>query len=187
MSQFTCTLCGDGFDQKSRYERHMATAHPPSALTAADVEKALAGIQFPGHRDKIVDFAAGSFGPGSEVLRALEALPDREYRDAADVAIAFGESKGAGPVRTAEQVAATEAPSRKGGRAAATEAPSAAAVAAILGGIDFPKPKEYLLEYARRHEDALEDPAPVLRVIDDLPDREYRSMADVETEVGKVR
>jgi hypothetical protein len=42
-SQFICSICGDGYDQKSRLDRHMATSHPPSAPSAADVEKALAG------------------------------------------------------------------------------------------------------------------------------------------------
>ena len=38
-SQFTCTICGDGYNQKSRLDRHMATSHPPSAPSAAEVEK----------------------------------------------------------------------------------------------------------------------------------------------------
>jgi hypothetical protein len=42
-SQFTCTICGDGYNEKSRLDRHMATSHPPSAPSAAEVEKALAG------------------------------------------------------------------------------------------------------------------------------------------------
>ncbi len=46
-SQFTCSVCGDGFEQKSALERHMATSHPPRAPSAADIEKVLSGIQYP--------------------------------------------------------------------------------------------------------------------------------------------
>jgi macrodomain Ter protein organizer (MatP/YcbG family) len=34
-------MCGKGFDQKSRLERHVETSHPKPAPSAADLEKAL--------------------------------------------------------------------------------------------------------------------------------------------------
>jgi len=52
--QFTCVICGDGFEQKYRLERHMATSHPPSAPSAADVEKALSGIQYQKSKEGLV-------------------------------------------------------------------------------------------------------------------------------------
>ena len=44
-SQFTCAICGQGFEQKSRSARHMDTSHPPSAPSAADIEKVLNNTQ----------------------------------------------------------------------------------------------------------------------------------------------
>ncbi|WP_308367781.1 MULTISPECIES: hypothetical protein [unclassified Microbulbifer] len=46
MAQFSCDTCGETFDQKSRYERHKMTSHPPRAPSAADLEKALGGVDF---------------------------------------------------------------------------------------------------------------------------------------------
>jgi hypothetical protein len=54
-AQFTCNICGDGFEQKSRLERHMATAHPPQAPSAADIEEALAGIHYPKTKEELVE------------------------------------------------------------------------------------------------------------------------------------
>lgn len=84
---------GEAFDQKSRFERHMASAHPPSAVTAADLEKALAGIDYPKSKQELVEHAAQREPADSDVMRAIGALPDRTYRDAADVALGFGEEK----------------------------------------------------------------------------------------------
>ena len=51
MPQFKCSICGDGFEQKSRLQRHIDTSHPPQAPSAADVEKVLAGIDYPKTKD----------------------------------------------------------------------------------------------------------------------------------------
>ncbi|HKK03712.1 MAG TPA: C2H2-type zinc finger protein [Gammaproteobacteria bacterium] len=32
MAQFECPVCGQGFEQRSRLERHLRTSHPPSRL-----------------------------------------------------------------------------------------------------------------------------------------------------------
>ena len=34
MAQFTCSTCGDGFEQKSRLQRYIETSHPPQAPSA---------------------------------------------------------------------------------------------------------------------------------------------------------
>ncbi|WP_437743169.1 DUF2795 domain-containing protein [Sorangium sp. So ce1504] len=186
MAQFVCKLCGEGFEQKSRYERHMAASHPPRATSAADLEEALTGIEFPKPKPELLAYASQRLPPGSAVLDALAILPDRVYRDAAEVGVAFGEAMAPGRPRSAEDVAASEPPGRRGGRAAATEAVSAAAVAKMLGGIDFPKSKAELLAHAEHNHSRLADPEGILRVLQKLPQRRYTNMADVEMEVGKI-
>jgi hypothetical protein len=187
MAQFTCEICGDGFEQKSRFERHMATSHPEKAPFAADIEKALSGIQYPRTKKELVSYASGRVAD-EELMNIIKSLPTREYRDSADVAIALGEVKRKQGIRSAEEVAKTESPRSKGGRAAATTSVSAAAIAKVLSGVDFPKNKDELRDYAQKHMTDIEvaDPQRIISVIDSLPDREYQNMADVEKSVGQV-
>ena len=63
------------------------------AVSAADVEKALAGIDFPKAKDELVQYAASRLPPDSPVLDAIGKLPDGVYRTATDVAQGFGEEK----------------------------------------------------------------------------------------------
>ena len=56
--QFTCVVCNQGFEQKSRLQRHMDTSHPPSAPSAADVEKVLSGIEYPKTKEGLVEYAS---------------------------------------------------------------------------------------------------------------------------------
>ena len=165
----------------------MTTSHPERAPSAADIEKALSGIQYPKTREELVNYAAERVSD-EELMNLIRSLPTREYRDSADVAIALGEVKQRKGIRSAEEVAATEAPGTKGGRAAATASVSAAAVAKVLSGVDFPKNKGELRDYAQRHMTEVEvaDPQGIINVIDKLPDRKYQNMADVEKSVGQV-
>lgn len=52
--------------------------------TAADVQAALSGIEYPASREHLVEYAGGHGAPES-VLDALRNLPERNYSDAADV------------------------------------------------------------------------------------------------------
>ena len=63
------------------------------AVSAADVEKALAGIQFPKAKEEVVQYAASQLPEDSPVLDALRKLPDGTYRTASDIAKGFGEEK----------------------------------------------------------------------------------------------
>jgi molybdopterin/thiamine biosynthesis adenylyltransferase len=57
-----------------------------------------------------------------------------------------------------------------------------------LSGIDFPKSKDSLKQYAKDHisKAEVEDADAVLDVLDDLPAREYTNMADVEKSISRV-
>jgi hypothetical protein len=191
MTQFTCTICGDGFEQKSRLERHMATSHPPQAPSAADVERALSGIQYPKTKEGLVQYASQKVSTiGQELFDLIKSLPERTYRDSAEVAIALGELKSGKEVRSAKEVEASEQPSKRGGRTAVKSSSiSAATIAKVLSGIDFPKSKDSLKQYAKEHisKAEVEDAEAVLDVLDDLPAREYNNMADVEHEVGRIK
>jgi Protein of unknown function (DUF2795) len=187
--QFPCSICGQGFEQKSRLERHMATSHPPRAPSAADVEKVLSGIQYPKTKEDLVQYTSQNESIiGKGLFDLIKSLPSRTYRDSADIAIAIGELKSAKEVRTAEQVQASEQPSKKGGRTAATYSISAVVIAKALSGIDFPKTKDNLKKYAEKNISKVEiaDPDAILDVIDRLPNREYNDMADVEKSVSSV-
>ena len=146
-SQFTCQICGQGFEQKSRLERHVITSHPEPAPSAADVEKALAGIRFPKSKDEIISYISSRQKEPKvkeeELFDLIESLPDRTYRDSAEVAIAIGEKKsGRKKIRNTQEVESSEPPSKKGGRMAASSSISAATLAKALSGIDLPQSKE---------------------------------------------
>ncbi len=189
--QFTCSVCGDGFEQKSALERHMATSHPPRAPSAADIEKVLSGIQYPKTKEDLIQYASQKLSTiGKDLFDLIKSLPHRTYRDSADVAIALGELKSGKKVRTAAEVQASEQPSKKGGRAAVISSSiSAATIAKVLSGIDFPKSKDGLKEYAKENisKAEVEDIEALLNVFDELPSREYTNMADVEREVGRIK
>ena len=65
----------------------------------------------------------------------------------------------------------------------ATIRPTAADVASVLRGIDFPASKEDLVTYARRKRDQAQG---VLELLQQLPERQYNRMADVEKAVGEI-
>ena len=188
-SKFSCNICGDGFEQKSRLERHMATSHPPQAPSAADLEKALSKIHYPKTKEELIEYASHK-SSNEELLNLIKSLPERTYRDSAELAIALGELKSGREFRTAKEVEASEQSSKIGGKTAVKSSSiSAATIAKILSAIDFPKSKDSLKQYAkdRISKADVEDVETVLDILDDLPAREYTNMADVEHEVGRLK
>ena len=191
-SQFTCSICGDGFEQKSRLERHVATSHPPQSTSAADIERVLSGIHYPKTKEGLVQYASQKVSiTGKDLLFDLiKSLPERTYRDSAEVAIALGDLKSGREVRASKRVEASEQPSKRGGRTAIkSSSVSASTIAKVLSGIDFPKSKDSLKQYAKDNisKAQVEDVDAVLDVLDDIPAREYTNMADVEHEVGRIK
>jgi Protein of unknown function (DUF2795) len=193
-SQFTCAICGQGFEQRSRLERHMETSHPPSAPSAADIEKALIGINYPRSKDELVQYASQkSSTVGDDLNQLIQSLPERNYRDSAEVAIALGEVKSGKGIRSAEQIESKEPPSKKGGKVAA-QVFSAAAIAKVLSGIDFPKSKEGIKKYAQqnltsfmaRERQEAEPSEAILDLLDKIPKKQYTNMAEVEQETARV-
>ena len=167
----------------------MATSHPPQAPLAADLEKALSKIQYPKTKEELIEYASHK-SSNEELLNLIKSLPERTYRDSAELAIALGELKSGREFRTAKEVEASEQSSKIGGKTAVKSSSiSAATIAKILSAIDFPKSKDSLKQYAkdRISKADVEDVETVLDILDDLPAREYTNMADVEHEVGRLK
>jgi len=167
----------------------MDTSHPPSAPSAADVEKALSGIQYPKSKEALVEYVSQKLATvGKDVFSLIESLPNRTYRDSAEVALALGELKSGKGFRSAKQAEETEQPSKQGRKAAVRSSVSAASIAKALSGIDFPKTKYLLLQYAKKNICKVEVQATtdILNVINQLPDRKYNNMADVEKSIGEI-
>lgn len=170
MAQFTCEICGAEFEQKSLYERHMLTSHPKQAVSAADIEKALKGIDFPKTRSELVSTLSDD---EEEVHDIVSQLPNQEYRDAAEVARAFGE------LRTHKKAPHNQ-PSKSGGQRA-VQAPSAARFASLFEGINFPANREQLINHA--YQEASEQEMQALKR---FGDHNYYSMVDVTHELKQV-
>jgi hypothetical protein len=185
-SQFVCPFCSKGFEQRSRLERHTETAHPPSAPSAADLERLLKGIRYPKSKQELESIARQRISKGSPALLILiGSLPDRMYRDSAEVAIAFGELKSGKRPRGAARIAKLEPPSKKGGRSALkSSSTSAAKIVSTLKGIDFPKSKRGIILHVRKRDGSSQSIISVLHMISDTS---YRNMAELVKEIGKVK
>src|ERR687890_43750 len=74
-----------------------------------------------------------------------------------------------------------------GGKIAATRSTSAAAVAKIFSGIEFPKDKNELVDYAKENKSKVERLDELIEIIKKLPDTKYHNMADIEKGLGEIR
>jgi uncharacterized C2H2 Zn-finger protein len=186
-SQFTCPFCGNGYNQKSKLQRHTQTAHPPSAPSAADVEKVLKGISYPRTKEELFEIATQRVSIGSpDVLGIIDSLPERIYRDSAEIAIALGELKSGKPPRSATEMSKLEPPSKEGGRRALSSRKiSASRIASALKGISFPKSKRAIIMHVRKQHDSGKEE--IISVLRRISDKKYQRLVEVEKEVGMVK
>lgn len=171
MAQFQCETCGESFEQQSRLNRHRETAHPKRALSAADIVQELKGIKFPKTKAELVAYIEDK--GKSEEKEILENIPQRTYRDTAEVTRAIGE------IKSLESKPSYQ-PSRKGGQAA-MQSLSASQVASQFKGFRFPANVEEVRKFAQ------EKAKPnVARLTKNFRAKNYENMADIEKEFGAV-
>jgi hypothetical protein len=97
----------------------------------------------------------------------------------------------------AKKLSKQDIPGRRGGKAggkvASTKAVSAATITKLLSGIDLPKSRDGLVEYAERNksrakQEHIEEPQEIIATIKELPsDRSYYRMSDVTEALGEIR
>jgi putative ubiquitin-RnfH superfamily antitoxin RatB of RatAB toxin-antitoxin module len=101
-------------------------------------------------------------------------------------------------VANVKKLSRDEIPGRKGGKiggkVASTKAVSAAAITKLLNGIDLPKSRDGLVEYAEkvkskaRQQEQIEVPQDIIDTIKVLPsNRSYYTMADITKALGEIR
>jgi hypothetical protein len=185
--QFTCPFCGKGYNQKSKLQRHTQTAHPPSAASAADVERVLKGVRYPKTKEELFEIATQRVSTSSpDLLGLIDSLPKRNYRDSAEIAIALGEIKSGKRPRSATNMSRLEAPSKKGGRRALKSRKiSASRIARVLKGISFPNSKRGIIIHARKQHDS--EKQEIISILSRISDKKYQKLVDVEKEVGTVK
>ncbi|MDR4510745.1 MAG: C2H2-type zinc finger protein [Nitrososphaeraceae archaeon] len=188
-SQFTCKICNQGFEQKSRLHRHMLTSHPEPAPSIADVEKLLASIKFPKSKSEILNFINSQHIPNlkNELLNLVSSLPNRKYRDSAEIAQAIKKIKNGKKVKSSKEAESLLSPGKKGGKSAAKYSISAATLARSLSGINLPQSKENINRYLKENifkmnKDIQSD---ILKIYNRLPKKKYKDMTEIEKELSK--
>jgi hypothetical protein len=76
---------------------------------------------------------------------------------------------------------------KKGGKVAATKSSSASAIAKILAGISLPINKSDLLKFAYKNRTQVKESDKLLNILDELPEKTYHKITDIEIEFGKLR
>jgi len=169
--RYICETDGRVFETRSAYRRHLQTSHPESAVSAADLEHAVVGVDYPADRRSLKQQAKQNEAD-EKTLDVIDTLPDREFRDAADLATAFQASV------TGEGRRPQQAPSTK-----ALQSTSAAALAKLLEGIDLPARAPEI----RKHAEKNGADRSMLAWIESMPDRNYKDLAEVEVGFSEAK
>lgn len=90
-AQFNCPVCNQGFEQKSRLEKHMLNSHSEQAVSARDLEYGIRGLRFPQSKESLERYAR--IYANSKALELVRLLPETTYSDAADVVEALAKAK----------------------------------------------------------------------------------------------
>jgi uncharacterized membrane protein YgcG len=148
-----------------------------------EVQKALKGMDYPAKKEELIKQAKNN-NASKEVMDVLEKLPDKKYGNAVDVSKEFkgegGERGGRGGSRGGQgshgggrgSHQESEGISHRGAGSPPIEAQKA------LKGMDYPASKEEIVQHAKKH-NADEE---VMRVLKDIPDRQYENAVDVSKE-----
>ncbi len=89
--KLVCAMCGEAFETRSQFERHVRAAHPPRAPSAADLAATLKGLHFPVTRAQLLERA------DAKVVELVRQLPDREYSGVTDLTKALKALKDRSP------------------------------------------------------------------------------------------
>ena len=77
LSQFICPVCGKGFEQKSKMQRHTESAHPPNAPSSADIE----------------NVRKDNYSRKERIVSVLRRISDKKYQNLVEVTKEIGKVK----------------------------------------------------------------------------------------------
>lgn len=147
----------------------------------AEVEKYLAGVDYPASRQDLIDRARKN-SAGRDVMDTLGSLPDQTYHSPIDVSKAMAGSEITSTRAPSGSRAAPEETRERGTRRGGEAAVSVAEVQRYLRGMDYPAGKSGVISQAQKNN----APDDVLDILEMIRDREFHSAADVSKALGEV-
>jgi hypothetical protein len=171
MAQFKCEICDLGFEQKSKLEQHKKTSHPEKALSAADLQGHLRGINYPATKNDLINHSPVL--EDHSLTRLIERLPEQTYRDSAEVSRALGQV-------ISHEDKPSDQPSRKGGKESMKSA-SASKFASLFSGEEFPKTTDEVKKIVDK-----KGTKELSQLVESFPKKEFKDMAELEKSFGRA-